>query len=845
MNIKKGIAYCIDTVQVIQEGQKQIAVISGWVKEDKNTEVRIRVNQIQNWAQYRFNRMDVVADCPENRCGFHLYLWLEHFTKNVNILFEAENTATEAVVSVIKPQIRNLRHAIHKKQNTKDTLPFLTSVTQDKLKYCIDWLFYNTAANQLEIKGWAFSGNTDVLLSVNGETDAEWKKRSDVAEAFAGTADVKEECGFKKETILEEEKDSCEICFDAKSDGMFEIHYAVNTLESYAKTNLVADRENKSVFAKIKEIYPNHILCKKYGKEGAFYKKREYEIWNRENELNTMKYQWEEINIPDEYIAVQKKQPLISVIGAIRILEHKEEVRAMLDSLEQQQYHNYELVCCGRKEDEEYVRSLCAQVRYIVSDTDDREEALQEAYNNAAGEWVCVVEQEDLLSPYYLSAFVEDINENPKAVIIGQDYDIWHNEEAQIKVSRTENFVKDENLEMLFAATCVCRGALQKLKNVKETFKDCDENQIVHDDRVVYHYNAVTSAWKKERTNLIAFYLTQYHINEENNKWWGEGFTEWTNVRRGVPMFEGHDQPRVPADFGYYDLVEDRSMQYKQIDLAKQFDIYGFCYYYYWFEGKRLLRKPMDQFLEDKNLDFPFCICWANETWSKRWDGQDNEILMQQVHNKNTDVAFIKEAIPMFKDKRYIRINGKPLLLIYRINLFPEPYKTIQRWKKICIEEGVGDIHVSIVQSFGMVDHRVYGADSSVEFPPHKIVGNLINDEILPEGSGFSGNIYSYKEIVDNLSVIHKRDYNMITGSMMRWDNTARRLDESNIFAYFEPELYRKWLLRNHYYTKIYNPSNFTFVNAWNEWAEGTYLEPDETYGTRMLEISKEVSGYK
>lgn len=161
------------------------------------------------------------------------------------------------------------------------------------------------------------------------------------------------------------------------------------------------------------------------------------------------------------------------------------------------------------------------------------------------------------------------------------------------------------------------------------------------------------------------------------------------------------------------------------------------------------------------------------------------------------------------------------------------------------MEEGVGDIHVSIVQSFGMVDHRVYGADSSVEFPPHKIVGNLINDEILPEGSEFSGNIYSYKEIVDNLSVIRKRDYNMITGSMMRWDNTARRLTESNIFAHFEPELYRKWLLRNHYYTKIYNPSNLTFVNAWNEWAEGTYLEPDETYGTRLLEISKEVSSYK
>lgn len=845
MKIEKEIAYCIDTVQVIQEGCRQIAVISGWAKEDENTEIKIKVDGTWNWAQYRFYRADVVKDCPENRCGFHLYIWLEHFVKNVKLIFETEETRREVSVAIIKQQIKNLRHTFRKGKEENEALPFVTSVDQNSLKYCIDLLYYNTATRRLDMSGWTFAGKENVIVSVDGMTDVAWKKRSDVVEAFANTGEVKEECGFKKETALDGDGKNCIICFDAGNNGMFEIHYKLSTLEVYAKTNAVSKKAHRRGISKIKDIYPNYMLRRKYGKEGAFYKKREYEIWNYENELNTMKYQWKEICIPDEYIAIQKKQPLISIICAIRIGKNRTAVETMFCSLKEQQYHNYEVVCCGRKEDEESVKSICAKAKYIVCDTDDRNEALQEAYHNAAGEWVCIVEQEDMLSPYYLSTFIENINENPEAVVIGQDYDIWYNGEAQIKVSRTESFIEDENPEMLFVAACVRREALQKLETVKETLGDCSKKQIIHDDRVVYHYNAISGAWKKERTNLIAFYLTQYHINEENNKWWGEGFTEWTNVRRGVPMFEGHDQPRIPADFGYYDLVEDRSMQYKQIDLAKQFDIYGFCYYYYWFEGKRLLRKPMDQFLEDKNLDFPYCICWANETWSKRWDGQDNEILMQQVHNKDTDIAFIKEAIPMFKDERYIRIDGKPLLLIYRINLFPKPYKTIQRWKKICMEEGVGEIHVSIVQSFGIVDHRVYGADSSVEFPPHKIVGNLINDEILPKGSEFSGNIYSYKEIVDNLSVICKRDYNMITGSMMRWDNTARRLTESNIFAYFDPELYRKWLIRNHYYTKIYNPSNLTFVNAWNEWAEGTYLEPDETYGTKLLEISKEVSGYK
>lgn len=844
--MKNEINYYIDSIQIVEEEGRDIAVVSGWVRAEEKEEVRIHVEKSKNWMQYRFWREDILKNNCENRCGFHLYIWIEKLERNLHLTFLTENATKEISIPITRQLIRRKIGNLGGRARAGRHIPFLGSAPMGNLRYYFDSVYYNQDAGKVNISGWAFALKGEVAVSINGKTNVEWRKRKDVVEAFEKQLKLKEECGFKGESVLSDKDDSCVICIDAGEDGLVIINYTLNTLKKYVRIDDFGNQKTRINFGKLREAYPNWKMRQKYGKEGAVYKKREYDIWEHENDLNNLKYQWEEICIPKEYIEIQKNQPLISILCAMKLSdENKESVAQMLQSIWAQQYRNFEIVLCGSERDKEWIEKQIPKSKYIVCEDAERQTCLDKAIEHSKGEWMCFIDQEDNVSPYFLSTIIEDINENSSARVICQDYDIWYNGIPQIKVQRTPAFHRDENSEMMLVAACIRKGQTGGYKDAVAFLRKCESSDIVHDGRVVYHYNAVQSTWDRKKTNIVAFYLTQYHITEENNKWWGEGFTEWKNVTRGIPMFEGHNQPRVPADLGYYDLVEDRSVQNKQIELAKKFGIYGFCYYYYWFEGKRLLRKPLDRFLEDKELNFPFCICWANETWSKRWDGQDHEILMQQVHNKSTDVAFIKEAITMFQDERYIKIDGKPLLLIYRINLFPEPYKTIRRWKKICMESGVGDIHVSIVQSFGMVDHRIYGADSSVEFPPHKIVGSVINEKVLPKGSKFSGNIYSYKEIVDNLSVIQKRDYHMLTGSMMQWDNTARRMDKSNIFAFFNPELYRKWLIRNHYYTKIYNKSDIIFVNAWNEWAEGTYLEPDQTYGTTLLEISKEVTNYK
>lgn len=361
-------------------------------------------------------------------------------------------------------------------------------------------------------------------------------------------------------------------------------------------------------------------------------------------------------------------------------------------------------------------------------------------------------------------------------------------------------------------------------------------------NEVLYHYRVNKDSNKLSNVKPIAFYLPQYHAIPENDEWWGKGFTEWTNVRKGKPLFEGHYQPHVPGELGYYNLVEDRSIQYEQIKLAKEYGIYGFCYYYYWFNGKRLLEKPLDNLLADKGLDFPFCICWANETWSRRWDGQEKEILIKQEHNEETDLKFIEDIMPILKDERYIKVDGAPLLLVYRAELFPNLSKTIEKWKEVCKKNGIDNLHVSLVQSFGLTDPNIYGGDSAVEFPPHGIITGEISKTMPNLVKEFGGNIYDYRDVVSRY--VNKRPdyYKYFRGTMLSWDNTARRGANSNIFAYADPKEYRKWLTGVIDYTTNYNDDEYQyiFINAWNEWAEGTHLEPDEKYGTQYLQATKD-----
>ena len=367
--------------------------------------------------------------------------------------------------------------------------------------------------------------------------------------------------------------------------------------------------------------------------------------------------------------------------------------------------------------------------------------------------------------------------------------------------------------------------------------------QIEHNKRIyLERWGTVLQALDQVR--LIAFYLPQYHPIPENDHWWGKGFTEWTNVTKAVPNFTGHHQPRLPADLGFYDLRLPEVRE-EQADLARRYGIYGFCYYYYWFAGKRLLNRPLDDVVQSGRPDFPFCVCWANENWSRRWDGLDAEILIAQDHSDEDDLNFIKTLEPALHDRRYIRMDGRPLLLVYRPSLLPDAARTAEIWRRYCREAGLGELYLATVQSFGNTDDpRGFGFDAAVEFPPHAMAvlaeqpANLLNPD-------FQGRFYDYVATANFFMNRPPMPYPFFRTAMPSWDNTARRQDASDIFLNAEPEYYERWLKHLVDETRQFRQGDerLLFVNAWNEWAEGNYLEPDRKFGHRYLETTRNALG--
>jgi Glycosyltransferase WbsX len=368
-------------------------------------------------------------------------------------------------------------------------------------------------------------------------------------------------------------------------------------------------------------------------------------------------------------------------------------------------------------------------------------------------------------------------------------------------------------------------------------------NREIQASNMSSHNEAVDEGQSEGDPLVLAFYLPQFHPVPENDAWWGPGFTEWRNVVRAAPEFEGHYQPHLPGELGFYDLRLPET-RVAQAELARQHGVDGFCYYHYWFGGRRILERPFDEVLDSGSPDFPFCLAWANEPWTRNWDGGNQEVLIGQEYSDEDHDAHIEYLIRAFRDPRYIKINGRPLFLIYNPKAIPDLPAVLVRWRRRCAEEGVGDPLLTCFETFGYFDEppSSFGCDASAEFLPHgldRFVNRFVNDE----PAIYSNWVFNYDELVDGHLRTAPAEWVKFRCIYPNWDNTARKKKGwSVIMRGSTPELFQKWAsgtIQNARRNKV----PVVFVNAWNEWAEGTHLEPDLQYGRAYLQALARARG--
>ncbi len=349
---------------------------------------------------------------------------------------------------------------------------------------------------------------------------------------------------------------------------------------------------------------------------------------------------------------------------------------------------------------------------------------------------------------------------------------------------------------------------------------------------------------------VIAFYLPQFHTIPENDQWWGEGFTEWTNVKKAKPLFEGHQQPKIPLDNNYYNLLDDKVKEW-QISLAKENNVYGFCFYHYWFGGKLMLERPIEQYLINEALDLPFCLCWANPEWTKIWAGEGSKVLIKQEYGEEADwEKHFQYLLPYFKDSRYIKEDGMPLLVIYSPEEIPCIKPMVEFIRRRCVEEGF--LGVKLAYQYYVseaADEKIRPLfDYSIRFQPVYALHSLENASkkgwiisILRKIDMIYSKLFK-KTLSDLFQNVRKSDYDDVWEQILsakvnekdvpcgfvNWDNSPRRGKAGRVFVGGNPKKFQAYMKRLLVKARKEYHTDYVFVNAWNEWSEGAYLEPDK-----------------
>ena len=355
---------------------------------------------------------------------------------------------------------------------------------------------------------------------------------------------------------------------------------------------------------------------------------------------------------------------------------------------------------------------------------------------------------------------------------------------------------------------------------------------------------------------IISFYLPQYHTFPENDNWWGKGFTEWTNVKNAKPLYKGHYQPVEPFNDNYYNLLDVETIKW-QSNLAKKYGIYGFCYYHYWFDGKMLMEKPMELMLQHKEIDFPFCICWANENWTRAWAKKSKEILIGQTYGDKRDWdRHFEYLYSFFNDERYIRIDDKPIMIIYRPEIIPTLREMLNYWESKAKAKGLKGICFIYQQVYYNHLKEETGDlfDYGIEYQPgftmcrmqkrnitilmSKLLHEIVTMLHLPQTAASTIH-YNYDEIWKKILKSTPQDEKMIPGAYVNWDNTPRYKKGATVHMGYSPEKFQRYLTEQIKRTKLVYRKDILFMFAWNEWGEGGYLEPDKKYKFAALEAVK------